>query len=56
MRKANEKSRFLNFPVQLLSGFLTNKEYVLENILDYAVYVKAQSLKSYSELKMGRKL
>ncbi len=54
MRKANEKSRFLNFPVQLLSGFLTNKEYVLENILDYAVYVKAQSLKSYSELKNGK--
>lgn len=54
MKKANENSRFFNFPIQLLTKFLNNKTSVLEDILDYAVYAKAMSLKRYSDQPNGK--
>lgn len=33
-----EKSKFFNFPIQLLQGFVENPQKCFENILDYSVY------------------
>ncbi|MEI8270387.1 MAG: hypothetical protein WCG45_03375 [bacterium] len=47
------KITYFNFAIQLLENFLKEKETVLENIFDYAIYVKATSLYSKSELRNG---
>lgn len=55
MKKGKKSDlRYFNVPVQLLEGFLIDKTKVLENILDYAVYEKALSLPTYSELPNGK--
>ena len=41
----HSKSKYFNFPIQLLKGMLLNKQRTLEDIFDYSVY--ARSLKFY---------
>ncbi len=44
--KANPEIRYFNFPIQLLQGFMTEKNKVLNNIRDYAVcaeYIKREN-------------
>mgnify|MGYP001019063824 CR=1 FL=1 len=41
--------RYLNFPVQLLAGFMTDKDKVLANIFHYALYTYSLKLNEGSE-------
>ena len=52
-KSMNVDTRYFNFPVQFLEGFVSDKDAVLENIFDYALYVKTKSFKSKVELKNG---
>lgn len=37
-------TNYLNFPIELLDGFLENKNHVLENIRDYSLYTLSMNL------------
>jgi hypothetical protein len=39
--------RYLNFPVQLLAGFMTEKDKVLENIFHFALFTYSLKLEGY---------
>lgn len=45
----NEK--YLNFPIQLLTGFITDTRKTLDNIVSYSVYEKALKLEHGTELQ-----
>lgn len=42
---SNQNEKYFNFPIQLLQGFLEDKQTVLENICYYAVYSHSLTLK-----------
>ena len=43
------KEKYFNFPIQLLSGFLTNSHTVLNNITDFAIYENSLKLELGTE-------
>ena len=42
MNEEKANARYLNFPVQLLEGFMIDSKKVLHNIMDYAVYAHSE--------------
>ena len=38
MSEHKNKIRYLNFPIQMLGGFLLDSKGVLDDVMDYAVY------------------
>jgi len=45
------QTKYFNFPVVLLSDFMTNSNEVLDDIFDYAIYSHAQSLHQGNEME-----
>jgi hypothetical protein len=46
-----QDEKYLNFPIQILGGFMTNSKDTLNNILHYAVYVGTLKLEFGTELE-----
>lgn len=44
------KEKYLNFPIQLLSGFMIDDKKVLNNIIDYAIYQNSLKLEIGTDL------
>lgn len=51
MAKSKNDERYLNFPIQLLSGFVIDSKKVLDNICDYAVYKHSLDLEFGTDLE-----
>ena len=49
MSGAKDESKYFNFTVELLQGFLIDKRTVLDNIFDYAVYAHTLKLEEGTE-------
>lgn len=46
-----DKEKFLNFPIQLLAGFLVEPQKVLNDIIDYVLYVNSLPLEFGTEIQ-----
>lgn len=51
----SDEVRFFNFPIVLIEGFMDNPKNCLENISDYALYVKAESYEEGNKLERMQK-